>query len=90
MTQIQERASSRSNDWNTLDELRVYVVDHGWFSDDFECAIEAVGTDPTHVANYLQLVEFEDWLHAMRVTAAERKRIEQFELLVNLNLADML
>lgn len=85
MMNIQSTGSRRLG-WTTLDELRHYVVNHGWFSDDFECAIKAVGTEPTAVADWLQVREFQNALNALKAQAVEYKRIENFELLANLNM----
>jgi hypothetical protein len=89
MNAIQKTTNGRSAGWSTLEELRAFVADHGWLSDDFERAIKAVGNDPSVVANRLQIIEFQRALHGLDIKAAERKRIEQFELRVNLNPGDL-
>lgn len=40
--------------WNTLDELRSFTSQAGCTQAQFDQAIETVGNNPLHVANYLQ------------------------------------
>ncbi|MEO8958001.1 MAG: hypothetical protein ABI304_03590 [Rudaea sp.] len=56
--------------WNTLDELREFAISHGCTPAQFAYAVEVMGTDTHHVANYLQRHLFLNALPTANVQAA--------------------
>jgi hypothetical protein len=57
-------------EWNTLDELRSVALSRGCTPAQFKYAIEVMGTDPHHVANYLQRHAFIAALPAAKLQVA--------------------
>jgi hypothetical protein len=51
---VSQLAGSPRESWENLDELREVAGRRGFSMDQFGHAIDAVGTDPHHVANELQ------------------------------------
>jgi hypothetical protein len=41
-------------EWKTLDELRIFAFSRGCTPAQFAYTVEVMGTEPRHVANYLQ------------------------------------
>lgn len=56
--------------WNTLDELHEFAMSRGCTPAQFAYALEVMGTDTHHVANYLQRHLFLNELPAANVQAA--------------------
>jgi hypothetical protein len=58
------KSAPSSREWNTLDELRDFAKMRGCAPAQFEYAIEVMGEEPHHVANYLQRRMFMDEMYA--------------------------
>jgi hypothetical protein len=56
--------------WNTIEQLRDIAMSRGCTPAQFKYAIEVMGNDPHHVANYLQRHEFVATLPAKKLQVA--------------------
>jgi hypothetical protein len=56
--------------WNSLEELRHFVMARGCTPAQFKYAVEIMGTEPHHIANYLQRHEFAVGLSTERLQVA--------------------
>jgi hypothetical protein len=67
---VVSRIDAALRHWNSLDELRECALSRGCTPAQFQNAVETMGTDPHHIANYLQRHAFVKTLDARLSEAA--------------------